>query len=160
SIPHKSVYLRGMVMGLWSRSAKVRKQHTSVPARRRWKPTVETLEHRDLLTGTWTPLTNAFPGPAGGALTQIMLSNGTVMVKGDEGNQAQVSTTWFKLTPDSNGSYINGPWSQIASNNVARHFFPANVLPDGRVFVVGGEYSLPFDFTNSVEIYDPVTNVW
>ena len=147
-------------MGFWSRSEKKHKR--SKPGQR-WsglRPNVETLESRDLLTGTWAPLANAFPGPLGGALTQILLSNGTVMVQADEGKPGQVSTTWFALTPDSNGSYINGTWSQLASMNVSRHFFPSNVLPDGRVIVVGGEYSLPFDFTNAVEIYDPVANKW
>ena len=44
-----------------------------------------------------------------------------------------------------------------------RLYFASNVLPDGRVFLVGGEYSgpgLPATFTNTGEIYNPVTNTW
>jgi hypothetical protein len=34
------------------------------------------------------------------------------------------------------------------------------VLPDGRVFLVGGESSSAGDFTNTAEMYDPLTNTW
>jgi hypothetical protein len=45
----------------------------------------------------------------------MLLSDGTVMAEG--GN---VDNTWYKLTPDSTGSYVNGTWSQLASMHVAR----------------------------------------
>ncbi len=46
-----------------------------------------------------------------------------------------------------------------------RTFYGSNVLPDGRVFVVGGEYTYPGGtpgdlLINSGEIYDPVSNSW
>jgi hypothetical protein len=46
---------------------------------------------------------------------------------------------------------------------LARYAFTSDVLPDGRVFVMGGEYSGPntvLNTTNTGEIYDPVANTW
>ncbi len=120
----------------------------------------EPLETRTLLSasaapapqsGTWSLLTNTIPDP-GGAQTTMLQSDGSVMV---QGGQNAPDNAWYRLTPDSTGNYVNGTWSQLPSMNVARLFFPAATLPDGRVFVVGGEYSTPFDFTNSAEIFNP-----
>ncbi len=106
--------------------------------------------------GVWTKLTRA--NPAGGAGTMMLLTDGTVMVQGPG-----VSRSWTKLTPDSSGNYINGTWSNIASMGLERLYFASNVLPSGKVFVLGGEYSGPSGFQNIVnsgEIYDPVANTW
>ncbi len=84
-----------------------------------------------------------------------LLSDGTVI--GTSGKN------WYKLTPDGNGSYVNGTWSTMASMSTERLYDATNVLPDGRVFVVGGEYSGPnltANWTNTGEIYNPVTNSW
>ena len=96
---------------------------------------LEQLETRTLLTGTWTNLTNLAPSSTG---TMMLLSDGTVMVQA-----GGTSKTWSNLTPDSSGSYSKGTWSQLASMNLERLFFGSNVLKDGRVFLVGGEYSVP-----------------
>lgn len=103
----------------------------------------------------WTQFKNA--NPAGGSGTMLQLTDGTVIVEG--GN----SQSWTKLTPDSTGSYANGAWSSIASMGTARLYFASNVLPDGRVFVLGGEYSganLTANWSNTGEIYDPLANTW
>ena len=44
-------------------------------------------------------------------------------------------SSWYKLTPDSSGSYVNGTWTQIASlpSGYAPLYFGSAVLPDGRV---------------------------
>jgi hypothetical protein len=118
---------------------------------------IEPLEERAVPTGTWTTLAN--PLPAGGG-TMLLLSDGTVMVSSAAGF---ASAAWYRLTPDSSGSYINGTWSGLASMNLARYAFTSDVLPDGRVFVMGGEYSGPntaLTTTNTGEIYDPVANTW
>ena len=84
-----------------------------------------------------------------------LLSDGTVI--GTQGKN------WYKLTPDSTGSYVNGTWSTLASMSLERLYDATNVLKDGRVFVVGGEYSGPnltANWTNTGEIYNPVTNTW
>jgi hypothetical protein len=105
--------------------------------------------------GTWTPLVHAPPVTIG---TMILLSDGTVIGQGPGGSAA-----WYRLTPDATGNYANGTWSQLASMNLGRLYYGSNVLPDGRVFVVGGEFfgpSLSGRNSNQGEIYDPVANTW
>jgi hypothetical protein len=64
---------------------------------------------------------------------------------------------WYRLTPDSHGSYINGTWTTLASMHDTRLYCSSDVLPDGRVFVAGGEYG---SGGSSAEVYDPVSNTW
>jgi hypothetical protein len=119
---------------------------------------LEPLEERAVPTGTWTALTHPLPGDR--AQMMLLLSDGTLMVHGGGG---AASSAWYKLTPDSNGSYIQGTWSKLPPMHLARVYFASNVLPDGRVFVMGGEYSGPtsaLNLTNTGEIYDPVANTW
>ncbi len=102
--------------------------------------------------GTWTLLTNKAPAGIG---TMMLLSDGTVLAQ-----HSGTSDIWYKLTPDSIGSYVNGTWSTLASSNIARLYTGSAVLPDGRVFVIGGEYSSTTDDNNTAEIYDPLANTW
>jgi hypothetical protein len=129
-------------------------------AKRRASLHVEPLEERAVPTGTWTTLANPFPAAAFGAQMLLLLSDGTVMVQGGADTS---STAWYKLTPDATGGYITGTWSPLASMHVGRLAYASNVLPDGRVFVMGGEYSGPgraLNLTNTGENYDPVANTW
>ena len=80
--------------------------------------------------GTWTALANTAPG---GVNTMLLLSDGTVMAQ-DGGN-----TTWYRLTPNSSGSYVNGTWSTRTSMHYSRLYYASAVLQDGRVFFAGGE---------------------
>jgi uncharacterized repeat protein (TIGR01451 family) len=114
---------------------------------------LEALESRLALTGTWTPLAHAAPAGIG---TMELLSDGTVMAQASTGN---ASSTWYKLTPDVTGSYVNGNWSQLTSMSFDRLYFDANVLQDGRVFVLGGVTATGKPI-GSGEIYDPLTNSW
>jgi hypothetical protein len=125
------------------------------------------------MAGTWQPLTNppSFPdiidpanghdfGP-GGAGTPLLMTDGTVIMQnsGDGGADG----TAYKLTPDINGSYVNGTWSQIATLPYAPIASAAALLADGRLIVEGGEYTGPganFTLTNQGAIYDPVANSW
>ena len=105
---------------------------------------------------TWQPLNNK-PGFTAGAT--LLLTDGTVLVH-DEGTDFQA---WYKLTPDLNGSYVNGSWSRLASlpPGYAPLYFSSAVLPDGRVIIEGGEYNnLTPVWTNLGAIYDPVADVW
>ena len=43
----------------------------------------------------------------------LLLTDGTVMVHHEDPNDG--FSDWWKLTPDINGSYVNGTWSQLAS---------------------------------------------
>ena len=80
--------------------------------------------------GSWTPLKNKV---AERISTILLLSDGTVIAENG-------LSTWYRLTPDTNGSYVNGAWSTIAPMHDTRLHFLTYVLPDGRVFVAGSEY--------------------
>jgi len=103
---------------------------------------------------TWTRLTNSPPANVGAAL---VLTDGTLLVHAEQQNSAN----WYRLTPDINGSYINGTWSQVASlpSGYAPLYFASAVLPDGRVAVEGGEYNnLQAQWTNKGAVWDPTVN--
>jgi hypothetical protein len=105
-------------------------------------------------------LANLAPDGVG---TMMLLSDGTVMAVDGNLSAPASRNRWFKLTPGASGSYANGTWSSLPSMGLQRLYFGSNVLPDGRVFVQGGEYSGPSgaqNFTNTGEIYNPVTNTW
>jgi hypothetical protein len=96
------------------------------------------------------------PAPDG-AETVMLLTDGRALVQGNN------DSDWWTLTPDINGSYQNGTWTQAAS-------LPAGYSPyaqaqavniDGRVIIEGGEYNFGnFAFTNQGAVYDPVANTW
>jgi len=104
----------------------------------------------------WQPLTNQAPS-ANGIQIMIQSTDGAILVQSYDGQ------TWMKLTPDDKGSYINGTWTTLASEPVARLYFASQIMPDGRLFVAGGEYSGPGllpNWSNTGEIYDPLANKW
>lgn len=105
--------------------------------------------------GTWTPVAANCPGPSGGVM--LLLSDGTVICKSFSGGTDGIGTFWYKLTPDSLGSYVNGKWSQIAAMQNSRLYFSSQLLKDGRVYVAGGEYGTG---GSAGEIYNPLTNTW
>lgn len=105
--------------------------------------------------GTWSMLTTDSPTAAG---LMIQMTDGSIMMQGwDPGDN------WMKLTPDAYGSYVNGTWSSLASMSIPRLYFASNVLQDGRLWLMGGEYTgTPYvaHFSNTAEIYDPLTDTW
>ena len=107
-------------------------------------------------SANWSPLANLPPG--GSVINLLLLSDGTVMAQsGDDGWH------WFKLTPDVRGSYVNGTWTTLAPMSFPRIYFSTNVLQDGRVWLLGGEYTGPYFDANiapSGEIYDPIKDTW
>jgi len=107
---------------------------------------------------SWQPLTHQ-PGFTAG--TALLLTDGTVMVHRETGDSG--FSEWYKLTPDINGSYVNGTWSQMASlaSNYGPLFFASAVLPDGRLIIEGGEQNFAnYVWTTLGAIYDPLANVW
>ena len=110
----------------------------------------------------WTPLKHAPPFRTPG--TMLLESDGTVLVHDEpDNNKVAATTAWYKLTPDAQGSYIDGTWSQIASMpaGYAPLYFASAILPDGRMIVEGGEYvGSKAVWSNRGAIYDPVTNTW
>jgi hypothetical protein len=104
--------------------------------------------------GTWTKVVQDAPGTV---QNMILLSDGTVLGS-DPGSDIEISTrTWYKLTPDSHGSYINGTWTTIAKMNDSRLDFASVLLRDGRLFVAGGEYG---SGRATAEVYDPSADTW
>ena len=102
-------------------------------------------------------LTNLKNQPPDGAGILFLLTDGTVLAQGNQGQD------WWKLTPDITGSYVNGTWSQMASlaSNYDPYAFASQTLADGRVLIEGGEYNFgSFSFTNQGAVYDPVANTW
>jgi hypothetical protein len=62
----------------------------------------------------WTLLKN--PPPFGTPGTMLLESDGTVLVHDEPDNNSTGGTNaWYKLTPNSKGSYVDGTWSRIAS---------------------------------------------
>jgi hypothetical protein len=125
--------------------------------------------------GTWQPLNNQPPMPdiidpqtgaflsEGGAAFPMLLTDGSVIVRNINPQQIHADARVFKLTPDFNGSYRNGSWSEIASMPYIPIASAQAVLADGRVIIEGGEYTgVNYDFTltNQGAIYDPVANSW
>jgi hypothetical protein len=110
----------------------------------------------------WTPLKN--PPPFGTPGTMLLESNGTVLVHDEPDNNKLAATpAWYKLTPNSKGSYVDGTWSKIASmpGGYAPLYFASAILPDGRMIVEGGEYQKEKPaWTNRGAIYNPVSNTW
>jgi len=108
----------------------------------------------------WQTLPNQPPVldyAACGPGSPVLLTDGTVMLA-DNGCQ-----DWWKLTPDSTGSYLNGTWTQLASlpAGYSPLYHSTAVLPDGRVIIEGGEYNfLVGAWTNQGAIYDPTTDTW
>ncbi len=103
------------------------------------------------MAGTWQGLVNQ---PTFYTSTMILLTDGRVMV------QEEDTPHWHALTPDSNGSYINGTWSTLADMSFMRRYYASGVLKDGRVIIIGGEQSGDIPDTNKGEIYDHVLDTW
>jgi hypothetical protein len=123
-------------------------------------PRLESLESRVLLTGTWATLTNPSPSFSGLGNMELM-TDGTVLVQGGQFDGSGTSNIWYKLTPDANGNYTDGAWSTAPAMTVQRRYFTSDVLQNGQLFVLGGEYSGPTgaqNWNNTGEIFDPQAN--
>ncbi len=116
--------------------------------------------------GSWNGLANQ---PSFNADTMLLLTDGTVMC------HETSSKNWHKLTPDANGSYRNGTWSNLASlpdnSNIpassggptqAPLYFASAVLRDGTVITGGGEYNSGNANADilTMQIYDPLADAW
>jgi hypothetical protein len=115
-------------------------------------------------TGAWTPLTNQL-NLFDGIGNPILLTDGSVLVQDAGYND------WYRLSPDQNGSYVNGAWTEIALAPYNPLYHSTGVLPDGRMIIEGGEYlctnygnvntaACNPTWTNLGAIYDPVANAW
>jgi hypothetical protein len=108
-------------------------------------------------SGTWMPQANVPSTLAAGF--SLLLSDGSVMVQ----DLSVDGGDWWKLTPDSAGSYAKGTWTKLARmpNGYAPLYFASALLPDGRVIVMGGEYqAFQPAWQTGGAIYDPTTDAW
>lgn len=119
------------------------------------------------MAGTW----RTFNAPSGvNADTMVLLTDGSVLVH--DANRPALGqnfggANWYRLTPN-NDDYSTGSWSgalPMVTNQ--RKYFGSGVLRDGRVYVVGGEYSDTISSTDTTEdlgikaeVFDPATNLW
>jgi hypothetical protein len=112
--------------------------------------------------GTWTPLAMPAPGPVN---LMLLLPDGTVMASCNDGYTSIYprngdGNAWYKLTPDKTGHYVNGTWTNRASMTYTRLFYATQVLPNGKVLVVGSEHPSAAGGTNSAELYDTINDSW
>jgi hypothetical protein len=108
--------------------------------------------------GTWTATKTAPPSAVAHAL---LLTDGSVLV--NSFFFSKHTDTWYRLVPDSTGSYVNGTWVTAGSLPTGYNplYFGSVVLPSGQVTVMGGEYNNGQGvWTNLGAIYNPVTNKW
>ncbi|HEY6327070.1 MAG TPA: hypothetical protein VIW73_11225 [Candidatus Cybelea sp.] len=108
----------------------------------------------------FVPLRHQPPVP--GIQLTFLMTDGTVLA------QTSANSTWYRLTPDSSGSYANGTWKQAASLQDPPYgpsAFASAVQIDGRFVITGGEYNYPgngyqLQLTDLGAVYDPVANTW
>lgn len=126
-----------------------------------------------LARAQWNQVNN--PPSGTNPSTCLLLTDGTVMCQAGPG-----SKSWLRLTPDINGSYENGKWTSLTDApsgtdgtdvlgvtcspcQWAPEYYASQVLPDGKVTIIGGEYN-----TNSTSthpswspigfLFDPTAN--
>jgi N-acetylneuraminic acid mutarotase len=107
-------------------------------------------------TGTWLPAGGL---PQGRQLhTATVLTDGRILVAGGQGGFSTTAST----SPALSSCYVYDPatsrWTKTGSLATARFNHTATLLADGRVVVIGGNYS--GGITNTVEVWDPATNAW
>jgi hypothetical protein len=106
--------------------------------------------------GGWRQVEAPAPFGANGAGTELLMTDGSVMVQDNTSN-------WYRLIPNVNGDYIEGRWRQAASlpAGYGPLYFGSAVLADGKLVIDGGEYNFfnPAE-TNQGAIYDPVADTW
>jgi hypothetical protein len=103
---------------------------------------------------SWTALNHQ---PNISASAPLLLMDGRVLVH--DGSEPD----YWTLTPDINGSYQNGTWTQVGSlpSDYAPLYFASAVLPDSRVVVIGGEYNFGTGvWTTLGAIFNAKTNKW
>lgn len=90
-----------------------------------------------------------------------LMTDGSILTQGESS-----WNSWYRYVPDASGSYADGTWTQVASlqTGYAPSAFASDVLADGRLAIIGGEYNYPGNYNlqlvNLGAIYDPVKNTW
>ncbi len=114
---------------------------------------------------TVTPLKNGVPFD--GIIYGWLLTDGSLLYQGG------LLQDFYRFKPDKSGSYLNGTYYLAASlpPDYVPYATSGGVLPDGRLILIGGEYTmtkavtedeynLVFDLTNKMAVYDPKKDTW
>jgi hypothetical protein len=108
--------------------------------------------------GTWTRTTT---NPPSTVAHMLLLTDGSVLV-----NSFFFSShvdTWYRLVPDSAGSYIHGTWVKAGNlpSGYNPLYFASAVLPTGKAIIMGGEYNNGSAvWTTRGAMYNFATNTW
>lgn len=100
-----------------------------------------------LAVGSWTALSST---PSDSIGICLLLPDGTILAEGS-------SDSWWRLTPDSQGHYVNGSWSSRTPSSWGHQVGSTAVMQNGDVFVAGGELGGNFA---SVEVYHTKSDSW
>ncbi len=82
------------------------------------------LSQQNFAQGTFAPLTGI--NPNGG--TAITLSDGSIVIKTEAGGGDGIGNIWDKLTPNANGNYMTGTWSQLPPMASTRLYISSQLL--------------------------------
>lgn len=108
--------------------------------------------------GQWTRVTTPPQAAFGHAL---LLTDGSVLAI--TGNYRALTGRWFRLIPDSTGSYVNGTWvgAGVLPSGYNPLYFASAVLPSGNVIIMGGEYNAGVSAETTLgAMYYARTNRW
>jgi N-acetylneuraminic acid mutarotase len=117
----------------------------------------------DPVSNTWAARTNSM-NESRYYHSATLLQDGRVLVSG--GNSVSRNTGNGNVVVPSKTAEIFDPrtnvWAFVASMSVERVLHSASVLSDGRVIAAGGagKGGTSANATDTVEIYDPLTNTW
>jgi hypothetical protein len=82
-----------------------------------------------------------------------VLMDGSVIIDAGRG--------WYRLTPNRQGSYLNGIWTRITDRPVVRSTYASTLMGDGRLMCVYGEFGADASTgLSDLDIYDPDTDTW
>lgn len=93
----------------------------------------------------------------------FLLTDGKILVQ-DQGPINSGSPNWWLYSPNAQGNYVDGTWTQTGStpNFYSPVYFASGVLPTGQVIIEGGEFNGTPNYagTNLGAIYDPTSGAW
>ena len=114
------------------------------------------------MANKWTTVSVANAPSGFNAGTMLLMTDGSVMIHGD------TSQNWMRLTPGNDptqagGIYANGSFAQTQTMSSIREYFASGVLTDGRMYVIGAEYSDTSSTPKALkdgQIFDPQSGAW
>jgi len=130
---------------------------------------IEGCSDRSILPTSVSPAAGEMPGATQPLLNQPpasmqmawLMTDGSVLAQSGDAPQS-----WYRYAPDANGDYAHGTWRQAGSlpAGYAPSAFASDVLADGRLVIIGGEYNVgglyQLQLVNLGAVYDPVTSAW